>query len=299
MPLLHPKVAIWSRSRSPESAVHPLCQIFLPTPLSSFIATLTGSSSFGIHVPTATTTGSIHVPAISSVGSALSAISNTTHGQISTMEAVENSKRYREFRMKQLHNRKTFQKQIERRMVSSPYFKTFHQVWPVIPIQDPAFIQNFGLEAVLHHFDSGLKALHEQSSNASKVKQICNQCGCDFASAWQIRKKVIPSNFCSARLAIFKTWRSFSERNCPISLKIWWNRWRKRRKNSRNKTRMHSSKSLHWRSSLFWRVTAVKLHPLWPAVTFQIDWAPITRWFKYRIWWVHDGPGVNYNSQTK
>jgi hypothetical protein len=104
------------------------------------------------------------------------------------MEAIENSKRYKEYRMKQLHSRKTFQKQIERRMISSPYPKTFRQVWPVVPIQDPAFIRNFGLESVLHHFDSSLKALHEKSSNASKVKPICNQCGCDFASAWQIRK---------------------------------------------------------------------------------------------------------------
>lgn len=156
----------------------------LPTPTTS----LTGLNS-RVRIPTATITGSIQVPAISSTSKALSAIANASIGQVvDTMEAVENSKRYKEYRMKQLHSRKTFQKQMERRMISSPYPKTFRQVWPVVPIQDPAFIRNFGLESVLHHFDSGLKALHDKASNASKVKPICNQCGCDFASAWQIRK---------------------------------------------------------------------------------------------------------------
>ena len=154
----------------------------LPTPSSG----LTGSSS-SVRVPTATASGSIQVPAISSISRNLT-MGGISRGQLDTIEAVENSKRYREFRMKQLHSKKTFQKQMERKMVSSPYPKTFRQVWPVVPIQDPAFIRNFGLEAVLHHFDSGLKALHEKTSNASKVKPICNQCGCDFASAWQIRK---------------------------------------------------------------------------------------------------------------
>ena len=156
----------------------------LPTPSAS----LTGSNSH-VRIPTATATGSIQVPAISSTSRTLSAIANASIGQvIDTMEVVENSKRYKEYRMKQLHSKKTFLKQMERRMISSPYPKTFRQVWPVVPIQDPAFIRNFGLESVLHHFDSGLKALHDKASNASKVKPICNQCGCDFASAWQIRK---------------------------------------------------------------------------------------------------------------
>ena len=157
----------------------------LPTPST----TLSGLNSH-VRIPTATATGSIQVPAISSTSRALSAIANASigGGEVGTMEAVENSKRYREYRLKQLHSKKTFQKQMERRMVSAPYPKTFRQVWPVVPIQDPTFIRNFGLESVLHHFDSGLKALHEKTSNASKVKPICNQCGCDFASAWQIRK---------------------------------------------------------------------------------------------------------------
>lgn len=156
----------------------------LPTPSTG----LTGLQSH-VRIPTATITGSIQVPAISSTSRALSAIANASVGHVvNTMEAVENSKRYKEYRMKQLHSKKTFQKQMERRMVSAPYPKTFRQVWPVVPIQDPTFVRNFGLESVLHHFDSGLKAMHDKASNASKVKPICNQCGCDFASAWQIRK---------------------------------------------------------------------------------------------------------------
>lgn len=189
MPLLRPKLPSGNRpsheiitiSDSPVTKNPPP---LLPTPTTS----ITGSNS-RVRIPTATITGSIQVPAISSTSKALSAIANATIGQVvDTMEAVENSKRYKEYRMRQLHSRKTFQKQMERRMISSPYPKTFRQVWPVVPIQDPAFIRNFGLESVLHHFDSGLKALHDKASNASKVKPICNQCGCDFASAWQIRK---------------------------------------------------------------------------------------------------------------
>ena len=71
-------------------------------------------------------------------------------------------------------------------MVVAPYPKTFRQVWPLIPVHDTSFVRNFGLESVMHHFDPQSKALQEKSN--SKVKPICNQCGCDFASAWQIRK---------------------------------------------------------------------------------------------------------------
>ena len=156
----------------------------LPTPSTG----LTGLQPH-VRIPTATASGSIQVPAISSTSRALSAIASANAGHaVDGMETIENSKRYKEYRMKQFHSRKTFQKQMERRMISSPYPKTFRQVWPVVPIQDPTFIRNFGLESVLHHFDSSLKALHEKTNNTSKVKPICNQCGCDFASAWQIRK---------------------------------------------------------------------------------------------------------------
>ena len=189
MPPLRPKLPSGSRSSHEiitigDSPVTKNPPPLLPTPSTG----LTGLPSH-VRIPTATATGSIQVPAISSTSRALSAIANTSAGHgLDTMEAIENSKRYKEYRMKQLHSKKTFQKQIERRMISSPYPKTFRQVWPVVPIQDPAFVRNFGLESVLHHFDSSLKALHEKSNNASKVKPICNQCGCDFASAWQIRK---------------------------------------------------------------------------------------------------------------
>ena len=189
MPPLRPKLPSGNRSSHEiitigDSPVTKNPPPLLPTPSTG----LTGLQSH-IRIPTATATGSIQVPAISSTSRALSAIANASAGHtLGTMEAIENSKRYKEYRMKQLHSRKTFQRQIERRMISSPYPKTFRQVWPVVPIQDPAFVRNFGLESVLHHFDASLKALHEKANNASKVKPICNQCGCDFASAWQIRK---------------------------------------------------------------------------------------------------------------
>ena len=185
MPPLRPKLPSSNRSSHEiitigDSPVTKNPPPLLPTPSTGLT---------GLRIPTATATGSIQVPAISSTSRALSAIANASAGYtLDTTEAIENSKRYKEYRMKQNHSRKTFQKQMERRMIASPYPKTFRQVWPVVPIQDPAFVRNFGLESVLHHFDASLKALHEKSNNASKVKPICNQCGCDFASAWQIRK---------------------------------------------------------------------------------------------------------------
>ena len=36
--------------------------------------------------------------------------------------------------------------------------------------------------------DPNLKTSQDKMNSASRVKPICNQCGCDFASAWQIRK---------------------------------------------------------------------------------------------------------------
>ena len=105
------------------------------------------------------------------------------------MAAVENSKRYRDYLAKHLLAKRSFQKQIERKVAIAPYPKTFRQVWPVIPVFDSSFVRNYGLEAILQHFDSSLNAGGDRaSSTGSKVKPICNQCGCDFASAWQIRK---------------------------------------------------------------------------------------------------------------
>ena len=106
------------------------------------------------------------------------------------MAAVENSRRYREYLSKNLLAKRNLQKQIERKIATAPYPKTFRQVWPVIPVFDPSFIRNYGLEAIMQHFDSSLNssAAQDKINNSSKVKPICNQCGFDFASAWQIRK---------------------------------------------------------------------------------------------------------------
>lgn len=105
------------------------------------------------------------------------------------MAAVENSKRYKDYLSKHLLAKRSFQKQIERKIAASPYPKTFRQVWPVIPVFDASFIRNYGLEAIMQHFDSSLNSSAQDKANgSSKVKPICNQCGCDFASAWQIRK---------------------------------------------------------------------------------------------------------------
>jgi len=65
-------------------------------------------------------------------------------------QVVENSKRYRDYLMKQLHVRRSFQKQMEKRITIAPYPKTFRQVWPVIPVHDATFVRNFGLERMLH-----------------------------------------------------------------------------------------------------------------------------------------------------
>ena len=108
------------------------------------------------------------------------------------MKTIENSRRYREFLVKQNTVKRTFQKQIDKRISSFSYPKTFRQVWPIIPVQDPSFVKNLGLETVTQFFDqpssSKSSGSSTGSSGASKVKPICNQCGCDFASAWQIRK---------------------------------------------------------------------------------------------------------------
>lgn len=101
------------------------------------------------------------------------------------MKSIENSRRYREFMMKQNNLKRNFQRQMDKKMAGFPYPKTFRQVWPIIPVQDPSFVKNLGLETVTQFFDQGA---HTKSPSSSKVKPICNQCGCDFASAWQIRK---------------------------------------------------------------------------------------------------------------
>lgn len=101
------------------------------------------------------------------------------------LKTIENSRRYRDFVMKQSNLKRNFQKQIDKKIANAPYPKTFRQVWPIIPVQDPSFVKNLGLETVTQFFEQGT---HTKSPPVSKVKPICNQCGCDFASAWQIRK---------------------------------------------------------------------------------------------------------------
>jgi hypothetical protein len=103
------------------------------------------------------------------------------------MRSVESSRRYRDFIVKQNNMKRNFQKQIDRKLSEFSYPKTFRQVWPIIPVQDPSFVKNLGLECVTQFFDRGNGSQTKQSSS-SKVKPVCNQCGWDFASAWQIRK---------------------------------------------------------------------------------------------------------------
>ena len=133
------------------------------------------------------TNGSIQVPTISStISPSVILTANDKKNSLSFRLAAEHSRRYREYITKQTHARKIFQKQIERKMVVAPYPKTFRQVWPLIPVYDSGFVRNFGLEAIINYFDPNSKSIQEK--NNSKVKPVCNQCGCDFASAWQIRK---------------------------------------------------------------------------------------------------------------
>lgn len=151
-----------------------------PPPLLSSVTSSTGKVT--------TANGSIHVPTISSapLRSTVPITSNGSSDVKNYSQAIDSSRRYRDYVLKQSHIRKNFQKQMERKMTSAPYPKTFRQVWPLIPVHDSGFVRNFGLESVMHHFDPNSKA--QLDKNSSKMKPICNQCRCDFASAWQIRK---------------------------------------------------------------------------------------------------------------
>lgn len=177
-PQIKPKIISTNRSSS-----HEIITISDSSPVGSKNPPPLLSSGSSLRIPTATSNGSIQVPTISSTVVLGQLNANAKSYAQTTAEA---SRRYREQLIKQNNAKKSFQKQIERRMVVAPYPKTFRQVWPLIPVHDSTFVRNFGLESVMHHFDPNSKALQERSS--SKVKPICNQCGCDFASAWQIRK---------------------------------------------------------------------------------------------------------------
>lgn len=102
------------------------------------------------------------------------------------LKTIENSSRYREFVLKQSALKRNFQKQIDKKIGSAAYPKTFRQVWPIIPVNDAAFIKNIGLETVTTYFDPAYSKT--AVTQPTKIKPTCNQCGCDFASAWQIRK---------------------------------------------------------------------------------------------------------------
>ena len=80
------------------------------------------------------------------------------------MQAVENSRQYKDFLMKESHAQKNFQKQMDRKLVLAPYPKTFRQVWPNIPVHDPSFMRSVGLETVCLHFDANLKAMFDKTN---------------------------------------------------------------------------------------------------------------------------------------
>jgi len=89
-----------------------------------------------------------------------------------------------------LSTRKVAKKSLDKKLFSTPYPKTYRQVWPIVPVSDGDFIKNFGLEAVCHYFDSKWQMDHivKQRNASASAKPICHQCKCDFASAWQVRK---------------------------------------------------------------------------------------------------------------
>ena len=107
-------------------------------------------------------------------------------GSSSSDPSIENSRRYKDYLFKETNVRQSFRKKMEKKIMVAPYPKTFRQVWPIIPVYDPLFIRNFGLEAILLHFDEKMR--NAQKTTQLKVKPVCNQCGCDYASAWQVRK---------------------------------------------------------------------------------------------------------------
>lgn len=90
----------------------------------------------------------------------------------------------------QIYVRKAAKKSVDKKVFSAPYPKTYRQVWPIVPVSDGDFMKNFGLEAVCHYFDSKWQMEHlvKQKNASASSKPVCNQCKCDFASAWQVRK---------------------------------------------------------------------------------------------------------------
>lgn len=197
IPQLKPKT-ITSSHTTNRSSSHEIITIS-DSPMGKNPPPLLSSTARGAFLPTTTTTrqlpvavasnGSIQVPTISSSIIKQSMANSISAGKKNHMQVTmltESSRRYRDFVLKQSHAKKNFQKQMERKMMVLPYPKAFRQVWPLIPVHDSGFVRNYGLEAVMHHFDPNAKALQEK--HTTRLRPTCNQCMCDFASAWQIRK---------------------------------------------------------------------------------------------------------------
>lgn len=182
VPQLRPKFTSNSNSTSSSirsASTHEIITIS-DSPMSKPPPPLLSTNISSSKVPIVTSNGSIHVPTI------FSKSGDTFNHKNYSLHTTENTRRYREQILEQAHKKKALQKRLEHKMKVAPYPKMFRQVWPLIPVHDSSFVRNFGLESVMHHFDPNSKT--NQGKSSSKVKPICNQCGCDFASAWQIRK---------------------------------------------------------------------------------------------------------------
>ena len=85
--------------------------------------------------------------------------------------------------------RKILRRQLERKLANVPYPKTYRQVWPVIPVGDNLFLSTVGLEAACSALDPTFKSKEPKRRPSNAPKPVCQQCGSDFAPAWQVRKK--------------------------------------------------------------------------------------------------------------
>jgi len=105
-------------------------------------------------------------------------------------DLVTTSHHHHHQQQQQIFARKAAKKSLDKKVFSAPYPKTYRQVWPIVPVSDGDFMKNFGLEAVCHYFDSKWQMEHlvKQKNASASSKPVCNQCKCDFASAWQVRK---------------------------------------------------------------------------------------------------------------
>ena len=132
----------------------------------------------------ATTTAGINISARLQQVLDVTALSNVASKRVMAHGAEMSAIAYH------LSTRKLAKKNLDKKLFSTPYPKTYRQVWPIVPVSDGDFIKNFGLEAVCHYFDSKWQMDHlvKQRNASASTKPICHQCKCDFASAWQVRK---------------------------------------------------------------------------------------------------------------